>query len=178
MKFIKWVTIIIIISFPGMASGEFFKYLDQDGNVRYTDDLSQVPENQRESVPGYTESQSSAKTPAVVKPLEKDETKKPPSAESIDETEVKLTGKELKARREALRKEHDILIQRQRELSSNTKKRFKSKAKAKEYKREQNELNELIRRYEETRKAYEADVKIHNANIEALHEQNMREAAD
>ena len=47
MKFITFLIVTIIVLFGVCASGEVYKYVDQKGNVHFTDNLNQVPEDQR-----------------------------------------------------------------------------------------------------------------------------------
>jgi uncharacterized protein YukE len=53
---------LIIIATPAMA--EFFRYIDERGNVRYTDDINQVPGEQRNRIRSYIESSSNAESDA------------------------------------------------------------------------------------------------------------------
>ena len=44
--------------FSVSAAAEFYKYVDEDGNVRFTDDINQVPAAQRAKIHSYVESVS------------------------------------------------------------------------------------------------------------------------
>ncbi|MCK5783278.1 MAG: DUF4124 domain-containing protein, partial [Desulfobacterales bacterium] len=41
----------------GFAMAETYKYVDENGNIHFTDDLSMVPENQRLNLNYYQDSQ-------------------------------------------------------------------------------------------------------------------------
>jgi hypothetical protein len=58
MKYLNIILIITVLMFSASASAEFYKYVDEDGNVRFTDDINQVPEAQRAKIRSYVESQS------------------------------------------------------------------------------------------------------------------------
>ena len=58
MKYLKIFVLISFLLFSVSASAEFYKYTDENGNVRFTDDINQVPEEQRSRIRSYVESQS------------------------------------------------------------------------------------------------------------------------
>jgi hypothetical protein len=47
---IKLLLLLIIILFATPASADIYKFVDEQGNVRFTDDINQVPEDQRGSI--------------------------------------------------------------------------------------------------------------------------------
>lgn len=52
----KWSPIVVLLAglaFAAPASAQFYKYLDKQGNIRFTDDINQVPENQRNRIRSY-----------------------------------------------------------------------------------------------------------------------------
>jgi hypothetical protein len=49
MKTIKYFIILITVLFAFQAPAEVYKYIDEDGNLNYTDDVNEVPEDQRDS---------------------------------------------------------------------------------------------------------------------------------
>ena len=53
----KWIILLILVLFSIPASAEFYKFIDEEGNVQFTDDLTKVPLNQREGVRKYIEFQ-------------------------------------------------------------------------------------------------------------------------
>jgi len=60
MKWLAWVVLLVSLAFAGPASAQFYKYLDEQGNMRFTDDINQVPEKQRTKARRYVESQPAA----------------------------------------------------------------------------------------------------------------------
>jgi hypothetical protein len=50
LKMIKLLLLLIIILFATPASADIYKFVDEQGNVRFTDDINQVPEDQRGSI--------------------------------------------------------------------------------------------------------------------------------
>lgn len=43
----KYIFMVLIMLFPSLAFGEFYKYVDQNGNINITDDIGKIPEAQR-----------------------------------------------------------------------------------------------------------------------------------
>ncbi len=66
MKGLTGAILIAAMVFAGPAFAEFYRYLNQQGQVRFTDDINQVPQDQRAAARSYPESQVS-ETPAVEK---------------------------------------------------------------------------------------------------------------
>ena len=58
MKYLPWVLAILLIFSALPAAGEFYKYVDENGNTRFTDDINQVPPQQRKGISSYAESES------------------------------------------------------------------------------------------------------------------------
>jgi len=61
----KWAIPMILLAFSVPASGQFYKYTDEDGVVRFTDDLSKIPKDQREDIPAYWESREAEREAAT-----------------------------------------------------------------------------------------------------------------
>ena len=58
MRLINIPIFIIIVLLSAPASAQFYKYIDEDGNIRFTDDINQVPKQQRTTVKSYEEAVS------------------------------------------------------------------------------------------------------------------------
>ena len=131
----KWLTLLIIVLFSVPVSAEFYKFIDEDGNVQFTDDLTKVPINQREGVNKYIESRTDAEDVKDNQQGEKkekqigDEEKKVIQPVSTDLFRIK---KELDAKKKELDEEYASLL--------------KEKEKIEEYikKLKRNEINDII----------------------------------
>lgn len=51
---------LIFLTVSAFSAGEFYRYKDEDGNIRFTDDLNQVPLDQRPKVYQKVKSEPSA----------------------------------------------------------------------------------------------------------------------
>jgi hypothetical protein len=108
MKGLTGAILIAAMVFAGPAFAEFYKYLNEQGNVRFTDDINQVPQDQRAAARSYPESQVSDKSAAEKSSAVKEEKPagpEPPaaSAAAVGEGEDPLEGS--RARLDALKKE-------------------------------------------------------------------------
>jgi len=103
MDRIKWIIVVVMILLATSVSAEMFKYVDKDGNVLYTDDISVVPEEQRSGVDvleGAVEREYST-------PEDKEAQPKQTEAAETEDSEEK--AKHLAKQREALDKEAKTL---------------------------------------------------------------------
>ena len=58
MKLINLLVCILFVLFSASAAAQFYKYVDEEGNTRFTDDINLVPVDQRKNIESYTESYS------------------------------------------------------------------------------------------------------------------------
>ena len=163
----SWILFLILILFSASVSAEFYRYVDKDGNVLYTDDLSQVPEAQRSAIRVFDESKdvTSSTTGNVEKQREQlspgqGETSKQKGADNFAETR-----KDLDREQEALEKERESLEKEREELFS---KRFKPgdptfKRKMKELNEKTEKLKEKLQVLKKKQAAYDAELEAFNA---------------
>ena len=52
--------LLILLVLPMLASAEIYKYRDQNGVLRFTDNLTEVPVDQRENIDQYQEIKTAA----------------------------------------------------------------------------------------------------------------------
>ena len=99
--------LLILLALPVLASAEIYKYRDQNGVLRFTDNLAEVPPAQREAVEQYQEIRTTAEaveqTPAPVS--EKDAVQ---DARSVE--------KELTHEKEALDHEYSQLMEMRKSI--------------------------------------------------------------
>ncbi len=176
MKKVTWMILLPVLGisliFLPPAFAEFYKYIDKNGVVRFTDDLSLVPEDQREKAPEYYESktQPAEKDKSSGEKALNDETL--PDIEDISEEELKKMREDLTAERKLLDEEYKKLMEVRQKLAR--KKRVATtKYRAKERKKMRADLEKRIREYDAKRKAYQEKLKIYNQKVRAMEaEQN------
>jgi hypothetical protein len=109
MKGLTGAILIVVMVFAGPAFAQFYKYIDQRGNVRFTDDINQVPRDQRVATQSYPEAQASDKPAAeassAIKKEEKPADPEPPAASARTAAEGNDSIESTRARIDALKKE-------------------------------------------------------------------------
>jgi hypothetical protein len=146
------------------VDAQFYKYIDKDGVVRFTDDPARVPEDLRERATEYIGSSPPSQAPDASGPLPAGDTpggEKPESASSENDSKKD----ELTARRAALKSEHDALIKEKERIEKETEifsKRLKtrkrkevSRSKLEELSVQKMNWNKRYQEYEEKKKAME-----------------------
>ncbi len=160
----KWMIILALILWAAPVSAEMFKYVDKDGNILYTDDVSMIPEEQRSSIEVF----ESTAAPAFPAPEEKGSDQEQAATtgkETADQTAQRLAqqrealaaeAEALQAEMDALRKEKEAFFSSRR-FKSGTDSRIMKQLKALNKKRaaSQQKLQDFNRR----KAAYEAEMK-------------------
>jgi hypothetical protein len=164
--------VLLLVLTVGPATAQFYKYKDADGNIRFTDDLSQVPPEQRESAPGYRDAEpETAQTPETPDPADPE---LPATGNPIMELEA--DRRELSERRQALEAQFDE-IQEEQERLRNKPKLTSNPALVRQHNQEMAALRERIMDYEAERARYEAEVRAYNARLEAIQKEQAEAAA-
>ena len=179
MNFGRWLISLSLLLFSMSASAEYYRYIDKDGNVHFTDDLTNVPENQRTDIHEYTGFQGDAydqqkddQKAEKPKPLiEKEQLKNKP--DKNDFSEIK---KRLDQEKEKLDEEYRALMEEKKQLIEDEKKLKSGKA-AKKYNKVILKFNEKIEDYERRKKLFNEEVEKYNIQVEKsiLNELEKRE---
>ena len=83
MKKLTWTIVIVFLVFAGPVTAQFYRYIDQKGNLRFTDDYNKVPFEQRANIYKYHESGKDSPSPSRETVMEKDKAQTPDAQSSI-----------------------------------------------------------------------------------------------
>ena len=167
MKGLTGAILIAAMVFAGPAFAQFYKYMNKQGDVRFTDDINQVPRDQRAAAQSYHESQAGAKSAAAESSAVKEEkpaAPSPPTAsaaagpEGVDpiegtRTRLEALKKEVEAEYQLLVKEQDRLAkekgaQKNREETNTYNKGVEAfNQRAEIFEKKNNDLRKLIEGY-------------------------------
>lgn len=158
---------LLVISSPQLTSAEFYKYRDSNGVLRFTDNLAEVPADQRPKVTSYQQVEDfqppadrleSKPTPKAEQQMRDPDTEKAPGSQAAH---IASRYQELNQKRAALDQEYNNLISAQQTIAEERK-----SAATKEEKQAVNlkvqQLNERIADFEQKRSAFEKEVREFN----------------
>ncbi len=147
-----------LASLPSVMA-EYYKYVDKNGNIRYTDNLSIVPKDKHSEVDRYGEYQSKPYTNN--KAAKKDAPEDTASKNNDQKTSVL---EEQLAKKTTLDKEKQSLDEAYQELLKeknqldNTKKNVKNRSEIESLKKQIAIFNAKIQSFEKRKKIFEAEV--------------------
>jgi len=163
------IAVMLMFIVAATASAEFYKYTDENGNVHFTDDINQVPPDQRQKLQRYEES---ASQPGEAPPAAQSKQPQEAQAESSlpggeDEGQAKSleeTRKQLDAMKNELDGEYKALKQEQAKLAAE-KSKTKTRADVLKYNKKVESLNQRIKAYEKKSKEYQSLVNDYNQQV-------------
>jgi hypothetical protein len=183
MRLGQWIIVLVVIGMYGLTSAEFYRYVDEEGKVKYTDNLANVPVDQRPKAYEYDESYDQFAPEEEIE-REKPETESPDGA--LKEAE------EVRLQREALAKEGEekTLEQKLREAGARLRQEYQALMKEKEEldkiatrRLTETERKELIKKvrdynlqtedYEKRRQAFDKEVEAYNTSIKEKEQEPM-----
>ena len=161
--FRRWVPVLIIVLitmvFTTSAYAEFYRYVDEHGNVMYTDDLSNVPPDQRDKVRPYEESESEPP------PVEPKKAESPETGKADMTSELEKERQRLQEQEKALNQEYEDLMKMRSQLNEE-KGTAVTNAQIKAYNQQIIDFNRRIQAYEKKRDALANEVKTFNKKVE------------
>jgi hypothetical protein len=153
------VTFIMTAMAPLSVRAEYYRYTDQSGVVRYTDNLLDVPEAQRSRVEKYIgKNDQSEDAIPVDAPSDDDVEKKSEQMNPVDSKQLEFEY--LSQEKAEIDKEYDMIIKEKNDLTLN-----KAKMDIEVYNKKALQFNERIAAYEERRKAFEEAANAFNSQI-------------
>jgi hypothetical protein len=185
MRLGQWIIVLILTGIYTLSSAEFYRFVDEKGKVHFTDDLANVPVEQRPKVYEYEEPYDQS---APEEGTERQEPQTEGPEEDLKETEeVRLqtevpTTEAQTTQAPAIEGEEKTLEQKLRETGARLTKEYQALMKERERldeiatrkltRADRRELNKRIREYnshtedyEKRRAAFNKEVEDYNASI-------------
>lgn len=172
----NYISLAIVFLFlagaPTVSFGEFYKYKDPNGVVRFTDNLAEVPPDQRPKVESYSEPEDFL-TPAQKRQRESASSAqgKAPEKRPISEAEAAAEAEtpeqqaaRLREEKSRLEREYNEIMEAQNDLTAR-KKTLKSPASYRNFNKEQKRLRQRAEAYEKKREAFEQRVEAYNNTV-------------
>ena len=176
ITFKKLMVVIIALGLPGLVQADIYKYLDEEGAVQFTDNLANVPADQRNQVESYEEvvhpikrqvpSLTGQETDDVLEAAGQDNGKSGDGPSGLvddvgygdEQGPLGQSGARLRAEYEALMKERAELEEAASAvLPANEQKRLQEKIQ---------DFNERIKDFDIRRQAHNEAVEAHNVRLE------------
>jgi hypothetical protein len=120
MKGLTGAILIAAMVFAGPAFAQFYKYMNKQGDARFTDASTQVPRDQRAAAQSYYESQAGAKSAAAESSAvteEKPAAPSPPAASAAAADPIEGTRTRLEALKKEVEAEYQLLMKEQDRLA-------------------------------------------------------------
>ena len=157
MKVHWWILILAALLMASVSQAEYYKYTDENGVLRFTDNLQEVPKSQRKDVKEYRE-------------IKSDDAAQPGSR-TEDAAEAEAPVEDMKTREEALRNEKAVLDQEYEALDTEKRvleaesKKTRSKSENKKFEARIEAYNARTADYEEKRLVFKEKVDAFNADV-------------
>ena len=163
MKLKLFVILITLLFSTAAVFAEFYKYVDKEGNILFTDNLSEVPQNQRPVVAEYDETKNQTDE-SKKSGYAKETAENQPEEESVDNTNNDPVV-DFNNRKKALEQEH-ILMEKENAELANIKKNLKTKAQIESYNKKVLSMNEKIKNFTKNRTKLNTEIEEYNKSIQ------------
>ncbi len=162
MRYASIVIALALMLVPFISSAEYYKYKDESGVLRYTDDLNEIPKDQRPNMDAYSEPADFITPEQELQKVEDAEkAQKDAEAKRVKEKDamrVKLDNTKI-----ALDKEYEELKKAKQDLIDARADAIKNAADTKAHQEKVLQLNERIKDFQNRRQAFAKEVDAYNA---------------
>ncbi len=152
------MALLLVFAFCRFASAEFYRYVDKHGNVIYTDDINQIPADQRDKAASYEESYGNEEPAVPEKAEDMSDKKAVPDA-------MEAERQKLLEQKKTLDKEFEDLKKQRTELDEAKTKAVTSEQR-KTYNQQIIEFNTRAKAHQEKVDAHTAQVNSYNERLE------------
>ena len=175
MRLLFALLFLICMLLPSSVLAEYYQYRDQNGVLRFTDNLADIPEDQRQQIESYTESEDFVMTEEESLEYLQDTSVQEETGEDMEgayqseETETDRDDnlaqlKKLNQVKATLDEEFaELMEEKQVLLQYKDSKKNMSMKEAKAYQKKVTLLNQRITDFEERRQAYKKEADAFNA---------------
>jgi hypothetical protein len=150
--------IVFWVLFPAATNAEIYRYTDQNGVLRFTDNIANIPESQRKDVLSYPETDDTSKPEEQVQDVVKH-----PTEINESQEERPLADRLIKIKAE-LDKEHAKLM-KQLEAFSKEREILSTHTTSKDYKEQLESFNKRLADYEKRRRLFQKKLDAYNSEI-------------
>lgn len=176
MQLRGWIALLTLIALPVFASAEFYRYVDQEGKTHYTDDIANIPADQRSHVSEYDDAAPGSSLQQETETTTQEEGDReatlsapeempPQRAPGVGEDETEAVDQRLKETGVALEQEYQALMEERKQLDEAAK-RPMTPAMRRDLVEKVRDFNSRINDYEKRRTAFNGEVEAYNAGIE------------
>ena len=137
--------VLLIFGFSSKSAADYYQYLDKDGNIHFTDNLTDVPTEQLNQIKSFESAKPEKAVTKAVNERYKQPSKTPPDLSTWD-GQVQSAAQELEREKDELKLIYNKLAQEKaqlQEISTATMNPDEKKA----YKQKTDELNTKIGQY-------------------------------
>ena len=164
-RYYLWIILMCCCLWPVEGLSDFYRYVDKDGTVRYTDNLSEVPAAYLDQIKGYAETKDDrapSPAPALVEKNGGDDAAAPPS--DIEKTADFDSPEILAATKAALDREYAALLQVKNALAEE-RETLTTADEVNAYLERVSDLNQRISSFEQRRRTFQKKVNDFNAGL-------------
>jgi flagellar motility protein MotE (MotC chaperone) len=173
MSYFKIFIIISFLMFSANAGAEFYKYVDDEGHVRFTDDINEVPEAQRANIRSYIESENEETSEPEVSPEnETDQQSNFPDLSDTEQESLDDAKKRIDQLKKEIDQEYEALLKEKEQLIKE-KEQAKTREQISEYNKKVESMNKRVEAYMEKGKTYKTAVDDFNARIAGQNSENQ-----
>ncbi len=174
MRIFSFLIVLVLLWLPGPISAEYYKYRDQNGVLRYTDNLADIPEDQRPKMETRDQAEDflSPQERAAKARKEADERRKALTASEIQEKPSETltsssgggSAEQMRSTRDALEAEYAEMMKAKQALEAkrNT---LVTAVQVKAYQKEVTQLNAKVAAFEKRREAFKQEVDAFNKQL-------------
>jgi hypothetical protein len=182
ITFGRLIVFMVVLGISGGVRGEFYKYIDQDGNVQFTDNLSNVPVDQRAKIEQYEDvtttpaAETGPEAPEAEEAMDQemasgdDASPEAPMEEAGDRPAVEdqqgEMEQQLREQEKQLRAEYEALMKKREAIEKTSSQRLTPKLR-KRLQGDIKDFNDRIKDYEKRREAHNQAVQAYNAQLKS-----------